>query len=102
MTLVKLKDVASPKGMTLMMYAAPIFLYRIGLGGIFGKRFLWLSHTSRGSGAVLQAVLEAVTQHPPKMVAGLIGYAHEGRDEDLKALSRLVPLMLLVGKTSAS
>lgn len=39
---------------------APIGLYRIGLGGLLGKRFLLLQHTGRKSGLPRKTVLEVV------------------------------------------
>ena len=39
---------------------APIGLYRIGLGGVLGKRFLLLEHIGRSSGQVRQTVLEVL------------------------------------------
>jgi len=40
---------------------APIGLYRIGLGWIFGRRLMLLEHTGRTSGAARFVVLEVVT-----------------------------------------
>ena len=34
-------------GLKRIMFRAPIFLYRIGLGGLLGKRFLLLNHIGR-------------------------------------------------------
>jgi len=39
---------------------APIGLYRIGLGGVLGKRFLLLEHIGRKSGLTRRTVLEIV------------------------------------------
>lgn len=39
---------------------APITLYRIGLGGLFGHRMLLLTHTGRVSGQPRQVVLEVI------------------------------------------
>ncbi len=47
-------------GLKRFLFRAPIFLYRIGLGGLLGKRFLLLNHIGRKSGKVRQAVLEVV------------------------------------------
>lgn len=40
---------------------APIGLYRAGLGGLLGKRFLLLEHKGRSSGRIRQAVLETIS-----------------------------------------
>ncbi len=42
------------------MMRAPIGLYRLGLGGLLGKRFLLLEHTGRKTGLPRQTVLEIV------------------------------------------
>jgi deazaflavin-dependent oxidoreductase (nitroreductase family) len=47
-------------GLKRFFFRAPIFLYRIGLGGLLGKRFLLLNHIGRKSGKVRQTVLEVV------------------------------------------
>jgi deazaflavin-dependent oxidoreductase (nitroreductase family) len=49
-----------PKGFNRLMFRAPIWLYRLGLGGVLGKRFLLLKHTGRKSGLPRQTVLEVV------------------------------------------
>jgi hypothetical protein len=40
------------------MMRAPIALYRVGLGGLLGKRFLLLEHTGRKSGLTRRTALE--------------------------------------------
>lgn len=47
-------------GFKRFFFRAPLFLYRIGLGGLLGKRFLLLNHTGRKSGQPRQSVLEVV------------------------------------------
>jgi len=49
-----------PKGFNRLMFRAPIWLYRLGLGWMLGKRFLLLNHTGRKSGLPRQTVLEVV------------------------------------------
>jgi deazaflavin-dependent oxidoreductase (nitroreductase family) len=44
---------------------APIWLYRLGLGGLLGGRFLLLTHTGRNSGQPRQVVLEVVDRDGP-------------------------------------
>ena len=39
---------------------SPIYLYRLGLGPLFGKRFLLLTHTGRRTGVRHQTVLEVM------------------------------------------
>lgn len=40
---------------------APIALYRLGLGGLLGRRFMLLEHRGRRSGKVRQVVLETLS-----------------------------------------
>jgi len=56
----KIKDVQSPRGLARLAWRAPIWFYRLGLGGLFGQRMLLLKHTGRKSGQVRQNVLEVV------------------------------------------
>ena len=56
----KIKDVHPPHGIERLAWRAPIWFYRIGLGGLLGGRFLLLNHLGRKSGQVRQNVLEVV------------------------------------------
>ncbi len=56
----KIKDVKPPRGLARLGFRFPIQLYRLGLGGLLGKRFLLLTHTGRKSGRERQVVLEVV------------------------------------------
>lgn len=56
----RIKDVQPPRGPMRLAWRAPIWLYRLGLGGLLGGRLLLLSHTGRKSGQPRQAVLEVV------------------------------------------
>ena len=47
-------------GLKKFFFRAPLSLYRIGLGGLLGHRFLLLNHTGRKSGQPRQTVLEVV------------------------------------------
>ncbi len=58
----KIKDVQSPRGLARLAWRAPIWFYRLGLGGLLGGRFLLLNHIGRKTGKPRQAVLEVV-QH---------------------------------------
>ena len=48
------------RGVMRWLLRAPIWLYRAGLGGLLGGRFLLLTHTGRKSGLPRQTVLEVV------------------------------------------
>lgn len=47
-------------GLKKFFFRAPLFLYRVGLGGLLGQRFLLLNHIGRKSGKPRQSVLEVV------------------------------------------
>lgn len=47
-------------GLKKNFFRAPLFFYRIGLGGLLGQRFLLLNHVGRKSGQPRQTVLEVV------------------------------------------
>ncbi|MBN2044827.1 MAG: nitroreductase family deazaflavin-dependent oxidoreductase [Anaerolineales bacterium] len=49
-----------PSGVSRWFLRAPIWIFRLGLGGLLGKRFLLLNHIGRKSGLLRQAVLEVV------------------------------------------
>ena len=49
-----------PKGFSRLLWRAPIWIYRLGLGGLIKKRMLLLHHTGRKSGLPRQNVLEIV------------------------------------------
>ena len=49
-----------PKGFSRLLWRAPIWIYRLGLGGLIKKRMLLLHHTGRKSGLTRQNVLEIV------------------------------------------
>ncbi len=68
MTLTKVRDVGRPSGISLAMYRAPIWLYRLGLGRLLGRRFLLLTHRGRKTGATRRTVLEVVKHDPEEDV----------------------------------
>lgn len=49
-----------PKGLSRLLWRAPIWIYRLGLGGLIKKRMLLLHHTGRISGNKRENVLEIV------------------------------------------
>ncbi len=56
----KIKDVKPPHGLARLAFRFPILLYRLGLGGLLGSRFLLLTHVGRKSGLERKNVLEVV------------------------------------------
>jgi deazaflavin-dependent oxidoreductase (nitroreductase family) len=63
-TSTRLESQGSPRGLTRLLFRAPIALYRVGLGFLLGKRFLMLEHTGRKSGETRRTVLEVVVDEP--------------------------------------
>lgn len=47
------------------LFRAPIVFYRLGLGGLFGRRFLLLVHTGRRSRLRRETVLEVADREGP-------------------------------------
>ena len=45
-----------------VLFRAPIWLYRLGLGGLLGRRLVLVTHTGRRSGRPRQVVLEVLGQ----------------------------------------
>lgn len=60
----KISEPKPPHGITRALFRAPIWLYKINLGGLLGKRFLMLTHTGRKSGLQHQTVVEIVKHEP--------------------------------------
>ena len=53
-----------PRGLKAIPWRMPIWIYRLGLGGIMGKRFLHLTHIGKKSGLERETVLEIVKSNP--------------------------------------
>ena len=56
----KIKELTPPKGISRAFFRFPIYLYRAGLGGMLGDRFLLINHIGRKTGLPRQAVVEVV------------------------------------------
>jgi len=56
----KIKEIRPPRGLARLGFRLPIILYRLGLGGLLGERFLLLVHIGRKSGMERKTVLEVV------------------------------------------
>jgi len=69
-----------PGKLMRLIFRAPIFLYRLGLGGLMGKRLLMLTHIGRKSGRPRYAVLE-VARHDSSTGTFLVPAAY-GRKAD--------------------
>ena len=53
-----------PTGWRRYIWRAPIWLYRLGLGPLLGKRFLLLEHRGRKTGLTRRAVVEVARYDP--------------------------------------
>jgi deazaflavin-dependent oxidoreductase (nitroreductase family) len=60
----KISDPQPPRGLARLAFRTPLWLYRLHLGWLLGKRFLHLTHTGRKSGLPRQVVLEVVNHDP--------------------------------------
>lgn len=56
----KISEPKRPRGLIRLAFRLPIWLYRLKLGRLLGRRFLLLHHTGRKSGLPRQTVLEVV------------------------------------------
>lgn len=56
----KLSTPTPPTGLSRILFRLPIWLYRVRLGWLLGKRFLLLNHVGRKSGLMRQVVVEVV------------------------------------------
>ncbi|MCB0013570.1 MAG: nitroreductase family deazaflavin-dependent oxidoreductase [Anaerolineales bacterium] len=54
----EIKPAQPPSGWLKLGFRLPVYLYRLGLGGFLGKRFLRLHHVGRKSGLPRENVLE--------------------------------------------
>jgi deazaflavin-dependent oxidoreductase (nitroreductase family) len=59
-----MKFPAPPRKLKAIPWRMPIWIYRLGLGGLMGKRFLLLTHTGKKTGQQRQTVLEVVQIKP--------------------------------------
>jgi len=59
-----MKFPAPPRGLKAVPWRLPIWIYRLGLGGLMGNKFLLLTHIGRKSGLERQTVLEIVQSNP--------------------------------------
>jgi deazaflavin-dependent oxidoreductase (nitroreductase family) len=60
----KTSDLKPPRGISRLLFRAPIWLYKLHLGWLLGKRALKITHTGRVSGLPRHVVLEVVKYEP--------------------------------------
>ncbi len=58
----KIGEPAPPKGFTLKLFRAPLYLYRLRLGFLLGNRFIRLKHWGRRSGNLNETIIEVIEQ----------------------------------------
>ena len=61
----KIGEPAPPTGFKLNLFRAPLYLYRLRLGFLFGERFIRLKHWGRVSGELKETVIEVIGQDKP-------------------------------------
>lgn len=54
------KTVRPPAGLGRFLFRLPLHMYRLGLGGVFGRRLVVVDHVGRVSGRTRQVVLEVI------------------------------------------
>src|SRR5699024_10327770 len=57
---------------------APIALYRLGLGGLLGRRFVLLEHRGRRTSRIRQVVLETISVDP-EVIHVVSGYGEQAQ-----------------------
>jgi deazaflavin-dependent oxidoreductase (nitroreductase family) len=60
----KISDLKPPRGISRILFRAPIWLYKLNLGWLMGKRALKITHIGRISGKPRHVVLEVVKYEP--------------------------------------
>jgi deazaflavin-dependent oxidoreductase (nitroreductase family) len=74
------KPAQPPRGLLRLAARAPIFLYRVRLGWLLGKRFLMLEHVGRKTGLWRSVVLE-VLRHDKPSGAYFVAAAYSTRSD---------------------
>ena len=94
----KIKDIKPPRGLTRLGFRLPIQLYRLGLGGVLGKRFVCLTHIGRRSGKPRQTVLEVVRYD--KVIGACIVASGFGKGSDwLRNVEHDPHILFTIGRT---
>jgi deazaflavin-dependent oxidoreductase (nitroreductase family) len=97
----KIKETQSPRGLARLAWRAPIWLYRLGLGGLLGERFVLLNHTGRKSGQVRQNVLEVV-RHDKENNAYIVASGFGERADWYKNVTAHPEVTIQVGRRRLS
>lgn len=71
---------APPTGLLRLFYRLPVWLYRLNLGRLLGRRFLLIRHIGRKSGKQRQTVVE-VARHDPQTGVYVVASAYGARSD---------------------
>ena len=85
-----------PNRFVRWLYAAPVPLYRAGMGWLLGSRFLLLTHTGRVSGLLHQVVLEVI-RYDRESETYYVAAAFGERTNWLRNIQRTPPVTIQVG-----
>lgn len=85
------------KGLRRFMFRAPIWFYRVGLGWLFGSRFLLLNHIGRKSRLLRQTVLEVV-RHNPETDTYIIAAGWGEQSDWLRNIQYTPNVMVMTGR----
>jgi deazaflavin-dependent oxidoreductase (nitroreductase family) len=91
-----LSDIDPSRGIYRVGFRLPIFLYRLKLGWLLGKRFLLLTTVGRKSGRPHQTVIEVVF-HDPESGAYTIASGWGSKSDWYKNLKKTPRVMVAVG-----
>ena len=86
-----------PTGPLRLLLQAPLWLYRLRLGWLFGERLLLLSHTGRVSGRQRQAVIE-VLRHDRAADAYIVASGWGERADWYRNLLKTPAVSIVVGR----
>lgn len=86
-----------PSGVSRLLFRLPIYLYKLGLGGLLGGRFLLLNHIGRKSGLPRQAVVEVV-RHDPASDTYIIASGFGERSQWFQNLLHTPDVAIQVGR----
>ncbi len=86
-----------PRGLQRWLWRAPIWLYRLGLGFLFGRRFLLLNHVGRKTGLPRQAVVE-VADYDPQSNSYLIASGFGVNSDWYRNLQKTPEVRIQVGR----
>ncbi len=64
MTNISSDSILPPKGLLLLGFRLPVWFYRLGMGALMGKRFIYFEHIGRTSGLLRRSVVEVIRYEP--------------------------------------